>query len=173
MTSVATDRAANISARCKGWASSGNAKSRPYMWWSSQSSGALQIRPLARRRRSLKVSISNRRVRYEGDNGGLNPHFAIAFDCRGIAYSQKGDYDRAIEDYNQTIRLIPNFPGAFLRGEHPAMAGDNAVLFVDQHRVGEAKFADRGNSWGHAPKPWRRAARRSIAPSDSAASCKR
>jgi hypothetical protein len=30
------------------------------------------------------------------------------------------------------------------RGEHPAVAGDNAVLFVDQHRVGEAKFADRG-----------------------------
>ena len=29
-------------------------------------------------------------------------------------------------------------------GEHPAVAGDNAVLFVDQHRVGEAKFADRG-----------------------------
>src|SRR6202040_1919244 len=24
------------------------------------------------------------------------------------------------------------------------LAGDNAVLFVDQHRVGEAKFADRG-----------------------------
>ena len=31
-----------------------------------------------------------------------------------------------------------------MRGEHPAMAGDNAVLFVDQHRVGEAKFAHRG-----------------------------
>ena len=31
-----------------------------------------------------------------------------------------------------------------MRGEHPVMAGDNAVLFVDQHRVGEAKFADRG-----------------------------
>ena len=29
-------------------------------------------------------------------------------------------------------------------GEHPAVAGNNAVLFVDQHRVGEAKFADRG-----------------------------
>jgi hypothetical protein len=25
-----------------------------------------------------------------------------------------------------------------------AVAGDNAVLFVDQHRVGEAKFVDRG-----------------------------
>ena len=31
-----------------------------------------------------------------------------------------------------------------MRGEHPAVSGDNAVLFVDQHRVGEAKFADRG-----------------------------
>ena len=31
-----------------------------------------------------------------------------------------------------------------MRAEHPAVAGDNAVLFVDQHRVGEAKFADRG-----------------------------
>ena len=31
-----------------------------------------------------------------------------------------------------------------MRSEHPAVAGDNAVLFVDQHRVGEAKFADRG-----------------------------
>src|SRR5438105_9033413 len=31
-----------------------------------------------------------------------------------------------------------------MRSKHPAVAGDNAVLFVDQHRVGEAKFADRG-----------------------------
>jgi hypothetical protein len=29
-----------------------------------------------------------------------------------------------------------------MRGEHPAVAGDNTVLFVDQHRVGEAKFAE-------------------------------
>ena len=35
-------------------------------------------------------------------------------------------------------------PSARTRGEHPAGAGDNAVLFVDQHGVGEAKFADRG-----------------------------
>jgi hypothetical protein len=28
----------------------------------------------------------------------------------------------------------------------PAVAGDNAVLFVDQQRVGEAKFADRGGN---------------------------
>jgi hypothetical protein len=30
--------------------------------------------------------------------------------------------------------------------EHPAVAGDNPVLFVDQHRVGKAKFADRGGN---------------------------
>src|SRR6476620_7261162 len=30
-----------------------------------------------------------------------------------------------------------------MRGEHTAVASDNAVLFVDRHRVGEAKFADR------------------------------
>jgi FixJ family two-component response regulator len=36
-----------------------------------------------------------------------------------------------------------------MRGEHPAVAGDNAVLFVDQHRVGEAKFADRGSDLCH------------------------
>ena len=29
------------------------------------------------------------------------------------------------------------------RVSSPATAGDNAVLLVDQHRVGEAKFADR------------------------------
>src|SRR5436309_15609650 len=31
-----------------------------------------------------------------------------------------------------------------MRSEHPAVAGNNAVLFVNQHRVGEAKFAHRG-----------------------------
>ena len=106
MTSVATDRAANISARCKVWASSGNAKSRPYMWWSSQSSGALQIRPLARRRRSLKVSISNRRVRYEGDNGGLNPHFAIKFNVLLPTADTDGDWEEMPWLAGQGVGLI-------------------------------------------------------------------
>jgi hypothetical protein len=32
------------------------------------------------------------------------------------------------------------------------VAGDNAVLFVDQHRVGEAKFADRGGDLRDLPR---------------------
>jgi hypothetical protein len=35
-----------------------------------------------------------------------------------------------------------------MRSKHPAGAGDNAVLFIDQHRVGKAKFADRGGDLG-------------------------
>ena len=33
-----------------------------------------------------------------------------------------------------------------MRGEHPAVARDNAVLFVDQHRVGEVKFGEDARS---------------------------
>ena len=32
-----------------------------------------------------------------------------------------------------------------LRPEHTAMPGDQRTLFVNEHRVGEAKFADRGS----------------------------
>ena len=33
---------------------------------------------------------------------------AVAFDNRGVAYRLKGDYDRALQDYEQAIRLNPN-----------------------------------------------------------------
>jgi lipoprotein NlpI len=38
---------------------------------------------------------------------------AIAFNSRGAAYVEKGDYDRAMEDLDEAIRLNPNFAGAF------------------------------------------------------------
>jgi hypothetical protein len=37
-----------------------------------------------------------------------------------------------------------NIRNSHTRRAYARAAGDNAVLFVDQHRVGEAKFADRG-----------------------------
>jgi tetratricopeptide (TPR) repeat protein len=38
---------------------------------------------------------------------------AVTFVKRGIAYARKGQGDRAIEDYDQAIRLDPNYAIAF------------------------------------------------------------
>lgn len=38
---------------------------------------------------------------------------ASAFNNRGVAYRAKGDYDRAIADYGQAIRLEPNYADTF------------------------------------------------------------
>ena len=42
---------------------------------------------------------------------------AITYYERGLAYARKGEYDRAIQDYDQAIRLDPNLAGVYyLRG---------------------------------------------------------
>jgi tetratricopeptide (TPR) repeat protein len=38
----------------------------------------------------------------------LDPNLALAFNDRGNAYANKGQYDRAIQDYDQAIKLDPN-----------------------------------------------------------------
>jgi tetratricopeptide (TPR) repeat protein len=38
----------------------------------------------------------------------VNLKDALAYAGRGIAYSHKGDYDRAISDFDQAVRLDPN-----------------------------------------------------------------
>ena len=43
----------------------------------------------------------------------LQPDHAAAFVNRGIAYYDKGQYDRAIQDYDQAIRLKPDLAEAF------------------------------------------------------------
>jgi tetratricopeptide (TPR) repeat protein len=37
---------------------------------------------------------------------------ASAFISRGVAYDDKGQYDRAIQDYDQAIKLDPNYATA-------------------------------------------------------------
>ena len=46
-----------------------------------------------------------------GQQTGIN--LAKAFYGRGSAYAQKGDYDHAIQDYDQTVRLNPSLANAF------------------------------------------------------------
>ncbi len=41
-------------------------------------------------------------------------NLAQAYYYRGSAYHLKGEHDRAIQDYDQAIRLNPNFPEAFV-----------------------------------------------------------
>ena len=38
---------------------------------------------------------------------------ATAFDNRGVAYRLKGDYERALQDYDQATRLNPDNANAF------------------------------------------------------------
>ncbi|GHU52814.1 hypothetical protein FACS1894200_13340 [Spirochaetia bacterium] len=38
---------------------------------------------------------------------------AFAYNNRGIAYKNKGEYDRAIADYTQAITLDPNYAVAY------------------------------------------------------------
>ena len=38
---------------------------------------------------------------------------SAVFDNRGLAYENKGDYNHAIADYSEAIRLNPNFANAF------------------------------------------------------------
>ena len=54
-------------------------------------------------------------------------NLATAFHSRGLAYNRKGQPDRAIEDYDQAIRLNPNLAEAFLnRGLAKRAKGDSA-----------------------------------------------
>lgn len=46
-------------------------------------------------------------------NGEPHGRRTLAFNNRGIAYFAKGDFDRAIEDYSQAIKLSPQFNAAF------------------------------------------------------------
>ncbi len=46
-------------------------------------------------------------------SGRCRPTMAIAFRSRGNAYADKGQPDRAIEDYDQALRLNPNYAAAY------------------------------------------------------------
>ena len=55
----------------------------------------------------------------------LKSDFAIAYNNRGNAYADKGDFDPAIQDYNTAIELNPNFTEAYYnRGVAYADKGD-------------------------------------------------
>ena len=44
----------------------------------------------------------------------LNPEDATAYLSRGYAYHKKGEYDKAIEDFDNAVRLCPNYETDFI-----------------------------------------------------------
>ena len=70
------------------------------------------------------------------DSGDLSiENLADAFNYRGVAYGHKGDYDRAIRDYDEAIRLDPEYADAFFnRGNAYDDKGDydRAIQDYDQ-----------------------------------------
>jgi tetratricopeptide (TPR) repeat protein len=64
--------------------------------------------------------------------GKTHENLAAAFNNRGLAYVKKGEYDRAIQDYDEAIRLDPNFAKAFNnRGAAYAAKGENDRAIQD------------------------------------------
>jgi tetratricopeptide (TPR) repeat protein len=79
---------------------------------------------------------------------------STVYNARGIAYKRKGDYDRAIVDYDEAIRLDPNNARAYSnRGNAYADKGDydRAIADYDEAIRLDPKFAraysNRGNAY--------------------------
>jgi tetratricopeptide (TPR) repeat protein len=80
-------------------------------------------------------------------------NLAIAFGDRGIAYARKGQYDRAIEDLDQAIRLNPNYAASFSnRGLAYVRRGqyDRAIEDLDQAIRLNPNYAAAFNNRGSA-----------------------
>jgi tetratricopeptide (TPR) repeat protein len=86
--------------------------------------------------------------------GEIDGDLAIVFLNRGIAYRDKGEYDRATQDYEQAIRLNPSYANTFNsraiayfnQGQH-----DRAIQDYDQAiRLNPSHvhaFYNRGNAY--------------------------
>jgi tetratricopeptide (TPR) repeat protein len=76
---------------------------------------------------------------------------ATAFNNRGVAYKFKGEYDRALEDYDRAILLNPSFANAYnnrgviyrLKGEYDRAIKDyDEAIWLDSNVP--ASFYNRG-----------------------------
>ncbi len=86
---------------------------------------------------------------------GIN--LAMAFYGRGLAYSRKGDYDRAISDYDQALRLNPDLANAFYgRGGAYAYKGDYDHAIQDYNQAlrlnPNSAVAFYGRGWAYEHK---------------------
>src|SRR5262249_21519743 len=73
----------------------------------------------------------------------MNPSFAEAFYGRGFAYGIKGEYDRAIADFDAAIKFKGAWSAAFsARGEAYAAKGQNDRAVADLEQAIRLSSAD-------------------------------
>ena len=90
----------------------------------------------------------------EISSGNLHDHeLAVEYYNRGVRYAKDGDYDRAIADYTDAIRLDPKYADAYgnrgnaYRDKHDldrAIAEYNEALEI---RPGAIDYFNRGNAY--------------------------
>ena len=74
----------------------------------------------------------------------LNPHDAVAYSNRGLAYAELKDYRKAIEDQTQAIRLNPELGVAYFnRGTIRRQMDDRSGAIEDFQRAATTCL-DRG-----------------------------
>jgi protein O-mannosyl-transferase len=80
------------------------------------------------------------------------PEIPIAYNNLGEVYLRKGDYERAISNYNQALRMNPDFRGANYfyvnRGTAYLMKGDYEMAIADYHQALRIKPND-ANAYHH------------------------
>jgi len=75
-----------------------------------------------------KCTDPQKAIEYLDEAIKLKPNFAGAYNNRGNAYCDLGQYKRAIEDYNVAINLNPDFANAFLNRGNAYLSSGNKEL---------------------------------------------
>jgi tetratricopeptide (TPR) repeat protein len=86
--------------------------------------------------KGLKETDLDLGIEYYANAIRLMPDFAEAYNNRGAAYNNKGEYDRAIADLNKAISLNPNFVSPFVnRGNAYEKKGNYDQAIIDYNRA--------------------------------------
>jgi tetratricopeptide (TPR) repeat protein len=82
------------------------------------------------------------------------PELGVIYAKRGLAYERKQEFERAITEFDEAVRLAPNdFEGYYLRGLVYEMKGERDKAITDYRR---SLFLDSGSAWA------KRAAKRGL-----------